>query len=103
MTQTVSKYCNNFLVTYYIHNSSFQTCSLILVFCLVHSDQMSLSSVMLSSAGEYTGTVTVTASGVYGGGGSQPACPTKTSDPVTLTIQSKAWNVINEVIIFTMF
>ena len=43
--------------------------------------------VTLSSAGEYTCTVTVTASGVCGGGGSEPACPTKTSNAISLTVQ----------------
>ena len=46
-----------------------------------------ISSMSLSSAGNYTCKVTVTASGVCGGGGSEPACPTKTSDPVSLTMQ----------------
>ena len=45
-----------------------------------------ISSVSLSSAGDYTCTVTVTAPGVCGGG-SEPVCPTKTSDPITLTVQ----------------
>ena len=48
-----------------------------------------ISPVSLSSAGEYTCTVTVTAPGVCGGGGSQPACPTYTSDPVALKVQCK--------------
>ena len=42
--------------------------------------------VTISSAGEYTCTVTITAFGVCGGGGSEPACPTKTSDAVKLTV-----------------
>ena len=42
--------------------------------------------VTISSAGKYTCTVTATASGVCGGGGSEPACPTKTSDAVKLTV-----------------
>ena len=49
-------------------------------------DMATISPVELSSAGEYTCTVTVTASGVCGGGGSELACPTKTSDAVKLTV-----------------
>ena len=46
-----------------------------------------ISPVSISSAGEYTCTVTVTASGVCGGGGSEPVCPTKTSNIISLTVQ----------------
>ena len=51
------------------------------------TDMATLSPVELSSAGDYTCAVTVTAPGVCGGGGSEPACPTVTSDPVTLNVQ----------------
>ena len=47
------------------------------------------SPVNIFSTGEYTCTVTVTAPGVCGGSGSEPACPTNTSDPVTLKVQCK--------------
>ena len=43
-------------------------------------------------ASEYNCTVTVTASGVCGEGGSEPACPTKTSDSVSLPVQCELWN-----------
>ena len=66
--------------------------------CLGPSHQMSSSSVSLSSTTTYIHTAT--ASDVYGGNGPQLVCPTKTCDPVTLTIQSKTWNVINEIIRF---
>ena len=46
-----------------------------------------ISPVKLSSSGDYTCTVTVTAPGVCGGGGSEPVCPTNTSDPVPLKVQ----------------
>ena len=46
-----------------------------------------ISHLNVFSAGNYTCTVTVTASGVCGGGGSKPACPTKTSNTVLLTVQ----------------
>ena len=46
-----------------------------------------ITPVMISTAGEHTCTVTITAPGVCGGGGSEPACPNKTSDPVTLGVQ----------------
>ena len=49
-----------------------------------------ISPVSISSAGSYTCTVTVTASGVCGGGGSEPACPTNTSHPVTLMLQCES-------------
>ena len=48
-----------------------------------------ISPVELSSADEYDCTVIITAPGVCGGGGSEPDCPTKTSDPVTLKVQCK--------------
>ena len=50
------------------------------------TDTATISSVSISSAGDYTCTVTVTASGVCGGG-SEPACPTDTSSTVALTVQ----------------
>ena len=52
-----------------------------------HTSVAAISPVTVSSAGEYACTVTVTAPGVCGGGGSEPACPTKTSNPVTLTVR----------------
>ena len=51
------------------------------------TDTATISSVTISSAGDYTCTVTVTAPGVCGGSGLEPACPNMTSDPVTLTVQ----------------
>ena len=51
------------------------------------TNMVTLSPVELSSASDYTCTLTVAAPGVCGGGGSEPACPTKTSDPVTLNVQ----------------
>ena len=48
---------------------------------------VTISPVALPSAGSYTCTVTVTAPGVCGGGGSEPACPTKNSDSVLLKVQ----------------
>ena len=51
------------------------------------TDMTTISPVSISSAGEYTCTVTVTASGVCGGDEPEPACPTKTSDPVSITVQ----------------
>ena len=45
-----------------------------------------ISPLNISSAGEYTCTVTVTASGVCG---SEPACPTKISDPIYVTVLSE--------------
>ena len=45
-----------------------------------------ISPVTISSAGSYTCTVNVTASGVCGAG-SGHVCPTNTSDPVPLTVQ----------------
>ena len=53
------------------------------------TNTVTVPTVTLSSAGDYTCTVTVTASGVCGGGGSEPACPTSTSGPVRLTVQCK--------------
>ena len=50
-----------------------------------------ISPVAISSAGDYDCTVTVTVSGVCGGGGSEPACPTMTSDDVTLTVRCELW------------
>ena len=52
-----------------------------------------ISPVELFSAGEYTCTVTVTASGVCGGGGSEPDCPTKTSDAVALEVQCESGTI----------
>ena len=46
-----------------------------------------ISRVSIFSAGSYTCTVTVTAPGVCGGSGSEPACPTKTSNTVSLTVR----------------
>ena len=46
-----------------------------------------ISTVDLSSADEYDCTVTVTAPGVCGGDGSEPVCPTKTSNLVPLTVK----------------
>ena len=54
------------------------------------------SPVMVPSTGDYFWTVTVTASGVCQ---SEPAYPSMTNDLGTLTIQSKALNVISDVII----
>ena len=51
------------------------------------ADTTTISPVSLSTAGDYTCIVTVTASGVCGGGGSEPTCPTKTSNTATLTVQ----------------
>ena len=51
------------------------------------TNMATISLVTISSASEYTCTVTVTASGVCGG--SEPACPTNTSDAVTLTVRCK--------------
>ena len=51
------------------------------------TDTAIISPVEISSAGEYTCTVTVTAPGVCGGGDIEPACPNKTSDPMILTVQ----------------
>ena len=48
-----------------------------------------ISTVTISSAGEYTCTVSVTASGVCGGGESEPTCPTSTSDAISLTVTCK--------------
>ena len=83
-----------------MQNHSFQTSCLLSVLYLGPSDQMSSSSVRLSST---TTTdihiVTVTASDMYGGVGSELVCPTNPHDPVTVTMQSKAWNVANEIII----
>ena len=50
------------------------------------TDVATLSPVTISSAGNYACSVTVTAPGVCGGGGSEPACPTRTSDPVALIV-----------------
>ena len=58
---------------------------------ITQTDMATISSVSLSSAGEYTCTVTVTASGVCGGNGSEPACPTKTSDAISLTVQCERY------------
>ena len=47
-----------------------------------------INTVTISSVGSsYTCKVTVTAPGVCGGGGSKPACPTKTSNTIPLTVQ----------------
>ena len=51
------------------------------------NDTSIMVSATLSSAGEYTCTVTVTAPGMCGGDGSEPACPIMTSDPVTLRVR----------------
>ena len=51
-----------------------------------------LSSTIISGS-DYTCTVTVNASGVCGGGGSEPACPTKTSNAVTPIVQCELLNV----------
>ena len=83
-----------------MQNLTFQTCCLISLLYLGPSDQMSSSSVSLySTTTTYICTVTVTASDVYGGEGSELVCPTKPHDPVTVTMQSKACNIINEIII----
>ena len=52
------------------------------------TNTITISPVSISSAGEYTCIVTVTASGVCGGG-SGKNCPTNTSDVVSLTVPSK--------------
>ena len=54
---------------------------------VTQTDIATMFSITPLSAGEHTCIVTVTASGVCGGGGSEPACPTKTSDSVKLTVQ----------------
>ena len=53
------------------------------------NDIATISSSALVPGSEYTCTVTVAASGVCGGGGLEPAaaCPTKTSDPVTIPVE----------------
>ena len=51
------------------------------------TDTAIITSATLSSAGEYTCTVNVTAPGVCGGGGTEPTCPVMTSDPVTLKLR----------------
>ena len=51
------------------------------------TDTAIISPVELTFSGNYTCTVTVTAPGVCGGCGSEPACPTNTSDPVLLKVQ----------------
>ena len=48
-----------------------------------------ISPTKVSFAGSYTCTVTVITFGVCGGGGSEPACPSKTSDPVQLMVKCK--------------
>ena len=48
---------------------------------------VTISPVSISSAGNYTCSMTVAAPGVCGGGGTEPACPTKTSDPVALMVK----------------
>ena len=52
-----------------------------------HTGMATISPVKLSSSGDYTCTVTVAAVGVCGVGGSIPACPTSTTDPVALRVQ----------------
>ena len=52
-----------------------------------HTDMATISPVDLSSANDYDCTVTVTAPGVCGGGGSEPDCPIMASDPVPLKVQ----------------
>ena len=69
------------------------------LFYLVPSDQISSSPVTLPSAGAHFWTVTVTACGACQ---SEPVCSSKTSDFGTFTIQSKALNVISEVINFML-
>ena len=51
------------------------------------TNMATISSVTPSTAGEYNCIVTVTVPGVCGGGGSEPSCPSKSSDPVTLRVQ----------------
>ena len=51
------------------------------------TNMATISPVEVSSAGDYNCTVIVTASGVCGEGEPVPACPNKTSDPVTLKVQ----------------
>ena len=51
------------------------------------TDTTIISPVDLTFSGDYTCTVTVTAPGVCGGCGSEPAWPTNTSDPVLLKVQ----------------
>ena len=51
------------------------------------TDTFVIAPVSISSAGSYTCTVTVTASGMCGEGGSEPACPTKTSNTISLTVR----------------
>ena len=53
------------------------------------TDMATISPVESFSAGEYTCTVTVTVPGVCGEGESEPVCPTKTSDSVTLEVKCK--------------
>ena len=51
------------------------------------TDTATISPVKLSSTDEYDCIVTVTALGVCGEGGSEPACPNNTSDAVALKVQ----------------
>ena len=51
------------------------------------TNSVPIFSVNISFAGAHNCTVTVTAPGVCGGGGSEPACPTMTSDPVALMVE----------------
>ena len=53
---------------------------------IIQTNKATLSPVTLSSAGEYTCTVSVTASGVCEGG---PDCPAATSDPISLEVLCK--------------
>ena len=51
------------------------------------TDKATISSSAIIPGSEYNCTVTLTASGVCGGGESEQACPTKTSDPVTPIVE----------------
>ena len=53
-------------------------------------DEVTISPVEISSMDDYTCTVTVTAPDACGGGGSEPACPNKTSDAVALKVQCES-------------
>ena len=56
---------------------------------ITQTNRATISPVMASSAGKYNCTVTITAPGVCGPMEPEPACPTKTSNPVTLAVQGE--------------
>ena len=60
-----------------------------------------ISPVLISSIAHYTCTVTVTSSGVCGGSGSEPACPTKTSHAVALEVQCELGAIFGLVLYVT--